>query len=122
MERTVYAALIVAGKPVTNDELARLMRVSKGEASKRVTALNGRVSKVRHVAVEQQRARPFIPAAQLARRRRSLYEVIGSDGNPYRLLGHRPWEWYAHSGRALSYRGVQQCPSFKNCSLQSEPS
>ena len=47
MERAVYAALIVAGKPVTNDELARLMRVSKGHASKCVSALDGRVSKVR---------------------------------------------------------------------------
>ena len=47
LERAVYAALIVAGKPVTNDELARLMRVSKGESSKRVSALNGQVNKVR---------------------------------------------------------------------------
>lgn len=47
MERAVYAALLVAGKPVTNDELARLMRVSKGEASKRVKLLESRLSKER---------------------------------------------------------------------------
>ena len=33
LERAVYAALLVAGKPVTNDELARLLRLSKGETS-----------------------------------------------------------------------------------------
>jgi uncharacterized membrane protein len=47
LERAVYAALIVAGKPVSNDELARLMRISKGESSRRVAQLNGRVEKVR---------------------------------------------------------------------------
>ena len=47
MERAVYAALIVAGKPVSHDELARLMRISKGESSRRVAQLNGRVEKIR---------------------------------------------------------------------------
>jgi hypothetical protein len=45
--RAVFAALILAGKPISNDELARLMRVSKSEASKRVTALDGCVLRVR---------------------------------------------------------------------------
>ena len=60
MERAVYAALIVAGKPVTNDELARLMRVSKGQASKCVTALNGRVAKVR-IGREVRLSIPHLP-------------------------------------------------------------
>ena len=47
MERAVYAALLVAGKPVTNDELARLLRLSKGETSRRVAQLEGRVHKTR---------------------------------------------------------------------------
>ena len=47
VQRAVYAALIVAGKPVSNDELARLMRISKGESSRRVAQLNGRVEKIR---------------------------------------------------------------------------
>lgn len=47
MQRAVYAALIVAGKRVSNDELARLMRISKGESSRRVAQLNGRVEKIR---------------------------------------------------------------------------
>lgn len=46
-EQAVIAALKRAGKPVTNDQLARLMRVSKSESSKRVAALNGRVAKTR---------------------------------------------------------------------------
>ena len=45
--RAVFAALILAGKPVTNDELARLMGTSKAEASKRVTALDGFVRRIR---------------------------------------------------------------------------
>lgn len=50
----VMAALAQAQRPVTNDELAEMMGVSKGEASKRVTALAGRVNKQRvgrHVAI-----------------------------------------------------------------------
>ncbi|MFZ0708640.1 MAG: hypothetical protein WAM53_01240 [Terrimicrobiaceae bacterium] len=47
MERAVYAALLVAGKPITNDELARLLRLSKGETSRRVAQLDGRVQKTR---------------------------------------------------------------------------
>lgn len=50
----VLAALARAQRPVTNDELAELMGVSKGEASKRVAALAGRVNKQRmgrHVAI-----------------------------------------------------------------------
>jgi hypothetical protein len=34
-ERAVFAALILAGRPVTNAELAAFMRVSPAEASKR---------------------------------------------------------------------------------------
>ena len=47
VERRVYAALILAGKPVTNGELAALMRVSKSQASKDVAALSGHVQKLR---------------------------------------------------------------------------
>lgn len=46
-ERAVLAALILAGKPVTNDELANLMGVSKSEASKRVSMIDGHVRKIR---------------------------------------------------------------------------
>ena len=46
-ERAVIEALSRAGRPVSNDELAALMRVSKGESSKRVAALNGRLHVVR---------------------------------------------------------------------------
>lgn len=45
--RATIQALSRAGKPVSNDQLARMMRCSKGEASKRVAALNGRVLKHR---------------------------------------------------------------------------
>ncbi len=47
MERAIYAALLVAGKPVTNDELARLLQLSKGETSRRVAQLEGRLHKTR---------------------------------------------------------------------------
>ncbi len=47
LERTVYAAMILAGRPVTNAELARLMDCSPGEASKRVKALEGVLRKDR---------------------------------------------------------------------------
>jgi hypothetical protein len=47
MERAVYAALILAGEPVNNRRLAELMDCSPGEASKRVTRLEGVVRKVR---------------------------------------------------------------------------
>ena len=43
----VIAALKKAGRPVSNEELAGLMAVSPGEASKRVSSLNGRVRRVR---------------------------------------------------------------------------
>ena len=46
-ERAVLAALILAGNPVTNDELATLMDVSKSEASKRVSAIDGHIRKIR---------------------------------------------------------------------------
>lgn len=46
-DRATIQALSRAGKPVTNDQLARLMRCSKSESSKRVAALNGRVLKHR---------------------------------------------------------------------------
>ena len=44
----VRAALARAGRPVSNDELAALMGVTKGEASKRVAALDGEVRKLRN--------------------------------------------------------------------------
>lgn len=50
----VQSALARAGRPVTNDELAELLRVSKGEASKTITGLEGAVRRVRlgrHVAI-----------------------------------------------------------------------
>ena len=47
IERRVYAALTLAGRPVTNSELAGLMRCSKSQASKDVAALKKHVQKVR---------------------------------------------------------------------------
>ena len=47
VERRVYAALILAGKPVTNRQLAALMKCSKSQASKDVAALKGQVQKLR---------------------------------------------------------------------------
>jgi DNA-binding Lrp family transcriptional regulator len=47
LERAVFAAMILAGRPVTNAELARLMGVSPGECSKRVKELQGIVRKDR---------------------------------------------------------------------------
>ena len=47
VERRVYAALILAGRPVTNGELAALMKCSKSQASKDVAALRGQVQKLR---------------------------------------------------------------------------
>lgn len=50
----VQTALARAGRPVTNDELATLLNVTKGEASKTVTGLEGAVRRVRfgrHVAI-----------------------------------------------------------------------
>jgi hypothetical protein len=47
VERTVYAALILAGEPINNLRLAALMGVSAGVASRRVTQLDGLVSKAR---------------------------------------------------------------------------
>ena len=47
VKRRVYAALILAGKPVTNGELAALMKCSKSQASKDVAALRGQVQKLR---------------------------------------------------------------------------
>ena len=47
LERTVYAAMILAGRPVTNAELARFMNVSAGEASRRVKQLEGVLRKER---------------------------------------------------------------------------
>ena len=46
-ERAILAALILAGKPVTNDELAQLMGCSKSEASRRVSEVDGQIRKVR---------------------------------------------------------------------------
>ena len=47
VERRVCAALILAGRPVTNGELAALMKCSKSQASKDVAALRGQVQKLR---------------------------------------------------------------------------
>lgn len=47
LERQVYAAMILAGRPVTNAELAHLMNVSPGQASKMVGQLEGRIQKIR---------------------------------------------------------------------------
>ena len=47
IERTVFAALILAGEPINNRRLAELMGCSPGEASKRVARLEGVVRKVR---------------------------------------------------------------------------
>ncbi len=46
-ERAVIGAIIVAGKPVTNDVLAEIMCVSKAEASKRATKCNGSLKRER---------------------------------------------------------------------------
>jgi hypothetical protein len=47
VERTVYAALILAGEPVNNLKLAALMGVSPGECSRRVAQLEGVIRKAR---------------------------------------------------------------------------
>lgn len=47
LERTVYAALVLAGEPVNNLKLAALMNVSPGESSRRVTQLEGVIRKSR---------------------------------------------------------------------------
>jgi hypothetical protein len=47
VERTVYAALILAGEPVNNLKLAALMSVSPGECSRRVAQLEGVIHKQR---------------------------------------------------------------------------
>ena len=47
VERTVYAALILAGEPVNNLKLAALMGVSPGEGSGRVAQLEGVIQKQR---------------------------------------------------------------------------
>jgi hypothetical protein len=48
VERAVIAALILAGKPVNNRTLADLMGVSPGEASRRVSQLEGPVKRTRN--------------------------------------------------------------------------
>jgi hypothetical protein len=47
VERSVYAALIIAGEPVNNRRLSELMGCSPGEASKRVARLEGAIRKTR---------------------------------------------------------------------------
>jgi hypothetical protein len=47
IERTVYAALILAGEPVNNLKLAALMGVSPGESSRRVAQVEGVIRKAR---------------------------------------------------------------------------
>ena len=47
LERTVYAALVLAGEPVNNLKLAALMGVSPGECSRRVAQLEGVIRKAR---------------------------------------------------------------------------
>ena len=46
-QRAVVAALIRIGRPAKNIELAELMQCSAGEASKRVTAMNGKLERKR---------------------------------------------------------------------------
>jgi hypothetical protein len=46
-ERAVFAALILAGEPVNNRQLAELMDCSAGEASRRVAQLEGVIRKAR---------------------------------------------------------------------------
>ncbi len=47
LERAVAAAMILAGRPISNAELARLMNVSPGESSRRVKSLEGVLRKER---------------------------------------------------------------------------
>jgi chromosome segregation and condensation protein ScpB len=47
LERTVYAALVLAGEPVNNLKLATLMGVSPGESSRRVAQLEHVIKKRR---------------------------------------------------------------------------
>ena len=47
LERTVCAALVLAGEPVNNLKLAALMGVSPGESSRRVAQLEGVIKKRR---------------------------------------------------------------------------
>jgi hypothetical protein len=47
LERTVFAALILAGEPVNNLKLPALMGVSPGESSRRVAQLEGVIRKAR---------------------------------------------------------------------------
>jgi hypothetical protein len=47
VERTVFAALILAGEPVNNLKLAALMGVSPGECSRCVAQLEGMIRKAR---------------------------------------------------------------------------
>jgi hypothetical protein len=47
LERTVFAALYLAGEPVNNRRLAELMGCSPGEASRRVAQLEGVIRKAR---------------------------------------------------------------------------
>ena len=47
VERTVFAALILAGEPVNNLKLAALMGVSPGECSRRVAQLEGVIHRAR---------------------------------------------------------------------------
>ncbi len=47
LERAVAAAMILAGRPVSNAELTRFMNVSPGEASQSVKALDGVLRKER---------------------------------------------------------------------------
>ena len=47
LERTVVAALLLAGEPVNNRRLAELMRCSPAHASRCVTQLEGQLRKVR---------------------------------------------------------------------------
>ena len=48
VERAVYAALVLAGEPVNNRRFAELMGCSPGEASRRITQLEGAIRKARN--------------------------------------------------------------------------
>lgn len=60
-QRTVVGALISAGEPITNQELAQWLRVSPGEASRRVKSFNGSLVK-RTVGREVRIALPYFPS------------------------------------------------------------
>ena len=61
VERRVYAALILAGRPVTNGELAALMNCSKSQASKDVRRIARPSPKAPHRPSGPHQPSPFPP-------------------------------------------------------------